>query len=187
MTDQGRHGAAAIPEAKQRVVAELAEKLGRMRSAVLSDYRGLSVAQLEALRASLREVGVEYVVLKNTLARRAGAEAGLSELTSQFVGPTAIAISYLDISAPARLLTEYAKANRRTDMVRGGIAEGRVLGPAEVRQLADLPPRDVLIAQLLSVLEAPTAQLAGLFDAPVRDLLGLLDAQAESVGGASAA
>ncbi|HEY6538958.1 MAG TPA: 50S ribosomal protein L10 [Candidatus Dormibacteraeota bacterium] len=185
MAETSRRGAAVIPEAKQRQVADLAEKLGRMRSAVLSDYRGLSVVQLEELRASLREAGVDYLVLKNTLARRAGGEAGLSELDPQLVGPTAIAISYEDISAPARLLIEYARANRRPDMVRGGIAEGQILNPSEVRQLADLPPRDVLIAQLLGVLEAPVAQLVGLFDAPTTALVGLLDAQAEAVGGAA--
>ncbi|MGC2190770.1 MAG: 50S ribosomal protein L10 [Candidatus Dormiibacterota bacterium] len=187
MSEEGRRGAAVIPEAKQHQVAELAEKLGRMRSAVLSDYRGLSVAQLEELRASLREAGVDYLVLKNTLARRAGDQAGLSELTPQLVGPTAIAISYEDISAPARLLIDYARANRRLEMVRGGIAEGQILNPAEVRQLADLPPRDVLIAQLLAVLEAPATQLAGLLDRPSSDLVGLLDAQAQAVGGAAAA
>ncbi|HVB54287.1 MAG TPA: 50S ribosomal protein L10 [Candidatus Acidoferrales bacterium] len=187
MSDEGHRGAAIIPEAKQQQVAELAEKLGRMRSAVLSDYRGLNVAQLEELRASLRDSGVDYLVLKNTLARRAGEQAGLSELSSQLVGPTAIAISYEDISAPARLLIGYARANRRTEMVRGGIAEGQILNAAEVRQLADLPSREVLIAELLGVLEAPISQLAGLLDAPGRDLVGLLDAQAQAVGGAAAA
>jgi len=103
------------------------------------------------------------------------------------VGPTAIAISYEDISAPARVLIDYARANRRTDMVRGGIAEGQVLSPSEVRQLADLPSREVLIAQLLGVLEAPISQLAGLLDAPGRDLLGLLDAQEQALGGSAAA
>ncbi|HVC23131.1 MAG TPA: 50S ribosomal protein L10 [Candidatus Dormibacteraeota bacterium] len=185
MSEEGKHGAAVIPEAKQKQVADLKEKLGRMRSAVLSDYRGLTVAQSEELRASLRAAGVDYLVLKNTLARRAGEEAGLGELTPQLVGPTAIAISYEDISAPARLLIEYARANRRTDMVRGGIAEGQVLSPSEVRQLADLPSREVLIAQLLGVLEAPVSQLAGLLEAPTRDLVGLLDAQAQALGGAA--
>jgi large subunit ribosomal protein L10 len=187
MTEESRHGAAVIPEAKRRQVAELADKLGRMRSAVLSDYRGLTVAQLEELRASLREVGVDYLVLKNTLARRAGEQAGLIELNPQLVGPTAIAISYEDVSAPARVLIDYARANRRTDMVRGGIAEGQVLSPSEVRQLADLPSREVLMAQLLGVLEAPISQLAGLLDAPGRDLLGLLDAQELALGGQAAA
>ncbi|MGC1184574.1 MAG: 50S ribosomal protein L10 [Candidatus Dormiibacterota bacterium] len=185
MSEEGKHGAAVIPEAKQKQVADLQEKLGRMRSAVLSDYRGLTVAQSEELRASLRAAGVDYLVLKNTLARRAGEAAGLAELTPQLVGPTAIAISYQDISAPARLLIEYARANRRTDMVRGGIAEGQVLTPGEVRQLADLPSREVLIAQLLGVLEAPVSQLAGLLDAPSRDLVGLLDAQTQALGGAA--
>lgn len=172
-----KHGAARIPEAKQENVAELAEKLGRMKSAVLTDYRGLTVAQLESLRRALRQEGIDYVVVKNTLARRASDQAGLSELNPHLVGPTAIAISYQDLSAPARILMEYARTNRRQEMVRGGIAEGNVLSPAEVRQLAELPSRDILMSQLLAVLEAPMSQLVGLLEAPVRDLVGLLDAK----------
>ncbi len=172
-----KHGAARIPEGKQRDVAELKEMLGRMRSAVLTDYRGLSVEQLESLRASLRREGIDYVVVKNTLARRASEEAGIAALSPQLVGPTALAISYDDLSAPARVLMEYARSNRRLEMVRGGIAEGTILSPAEVRQLADLPSRDVLMAQLLGVLEAPMSQLVGLLEAPVRDLVGLLEAK----------
>ncbi|MGH7642218.1 MAG: 50S ribosomal protein L10 [Candidatus Dormibacteria bacterium] len=187
MSEEGHHGAAVIPEAKQQQVTQLAEKLGRMRSAVLSDYRGLTVAQLEELRGSLRAAGVDYLVLKNTLARRAGEQAGLSELIPQLVGPTAIAISYQDISAPARLLIDYARATRRPEMVRGGIAEGQILNQAEVRQLADLPSREVLIAQLLGVMEAAATQLVGLLEAPGRDLVGLLDAQTQALGGAAAA
>jgi large subunit ribosomal protein L10 len=171
-----RHGAARIPAQKEHAVADLAERLGRMRSAVLTDYRGLTVAQLETLRSSLRGAGVDYLVVKNTLARRASEQAGLSELKGQLVGPTAIAIGYDDLSAPARLLMEYARTNRRLEMVRG-VAEGKALSVAEVRQLAELPSREVLMAQLLGVLEAPMAQLVGLLDAPVRDVIGLLDAK----------
>ncbi len=172
-----KHGAARIPEAKQQNVAVLAEKLSRMKSAVLTDYRGLSVSQLETLRGALRQEGIDYVVLKNTLARRASEQAGISGLSAHLVGPTALAISYDDLSAPARVLMEYARLNRRLEMVRGGVAEGTVLTAAEVRQLADLPSREVLMAQLLAVLEAPVAQLVGLLEAPVRDLVGLLDAK----------
>ncbi len=179
MTDrQQRRGAAAIPEHKQQAVAELAEKLSRMRSLVVSDYRGLTVAQLHELRTSLSGASVEYLVVKNTLARRAGEQAGVGDLLQQFVGPTALAISYEDLGAPARLLVEYARTNRRQEMVRGGMAEGRSLSPAEVRQLAELPSREVLAAQLMGVLEAAMSQLLGLIEAPVRDVLGLLEAKA---------
>jgi large subunit ribosomal protein L10 len=171
------HGAARIPAQKEHAVADLAERLGRMRSAVLTDYRGLTVDQLESLRSSLRGAGVDYLVVKNTLARRASEQAGLAELKGQLVGPTAIAIGYDDLSAPARLLMEYARTNRRLEMVRGGVAEGRALSAAEVRQLAELPSREVLMAQLLGVLEAPMAQLVGLLEAPVQAVIGLLDAK----------
>jgi len=172
-----KHGAARIPEAKQHNVAVLAEKLARMKSAVLTDYRGLTVAQLEDLRSALRRDGLDYLVVKNTLARRASEEAGIPELNPQFVGPTALAISYDDLSAPARVLMEYARANRRLEMVRGGVAEGTILSAAEVRQLAELPSREVLMAELLAVLEAPVSQLVALLEAPVKDLVGLLEAK----------
>lgn len=179
MTVAPTHGAARIPEEKQQAVAELRERMGRMHSAVLTDHRGLTVAQLEALRSSLRAAGVDYVVAKNTLARRASVEAGIPQLSAALTGPTALAIGYGDLSAPARLLIEYARANRRLEMVRGGIAEGRVLSAEEVRQLAELPSREVLMAQLLGVLEAPVSQLAQLLQTPLQELIGLLAAKEE--------
>ncbi|MGA9776259.1 MAG: 50S ribosomal protein L10 [Candidatus Dormiibacterota bacterium] len=179
MTVAPTHGAARISEEKQRTVVELSERLARMNSAVLTDHRGLTVAQLEALRASLRAEGVDYVVVKNTLARRASEAAGVPQLSAALAGPTALAIGYGDLSAPARLLMEYARSNRRLEMVRGGIAEGQLLSAEEVRQLAELPPREVLMAQLLGMIEAPVAQLVQLLQAPVQDLVGLLTAKEE--------
>lgn len=173
------HGAARVPEQKERTVAELTARLERMRSVVLSDYRGLTVGQMEALRRSLTEAGVDYVVVKNTLARRASTAAGCDALSPELVGPMALAISYEDLSAPARLLVEYARANRRPEMVRGGMVEGQRLSPEGVRQLAELPSREVLMAQLLAVIEAPMSQLAQLLQTPVQDLVGLLEAKQE--------
>ncbi|MGH7640481.1 MAG: 50S ribosomal protein L10 [Candidatus Dormibacteria bacterium] len=175
-----RRGAAVVPQTKQDQVAELAEKLGRMRSAVLSDYRGLSVAELEELRSGFREAAVDFLVLKNTLARRAGEKAGVPQLTDALVGPNAVAIGYDDPALPARLLVAYARANRRPEMVLGGIAEGQLLGPQEVRQLAELPSREVLMAQLLGVVESAVGQLVQLLESPVRDLVGLLEAKAQA-------
>ncbi len=179
MTVAPTHGAARIPDDKQNAVADLTERLGRMSSAVLTDHRGLSVAELEELRRSLRASSIDYVVVKNTLARRASSGAGIPQLSSSLVGPTALAIGYEDLSAPARILVEYARGHRRLEMVKGGIAEGRVLSAEEVRQLADLPSREVLMSQLLGVIEAPVAQLVQLLQSPVQGLVGLLDAKAE--------
>lgn len=164
-------------EDKKRQVAELAERLGRQRAVVVSDYRGLTVAELQELRSRLRAGGVEYLVVKNTLARRATELAGVPELTAQLVGPTALAIGYDDVSAPARLLSEYVRATRRPELIRGGLAEGQRVDAAGVRELADLPPREVLMAQVAGLLEAPAQQLLALLAAPAQALLGLIEAR----------
>ncbi len=165
---------------KQAVVAALTERLGRMRSLVVTDYRGLTVSDLQALRSHLREAGVDYLVVKNTLARRASEAAGLDGLAAELTGPTALAIHDEDPGLPARLMAEYARTARRPEMIRGGLAEGRLLTAAEVRQLADLPSREVLMAELLGTLEAPISQLLSLMEAPMQALVGLLEAKAQA-------
>ncbi len=185
MTSSASDAAAPVRAgaAKKQAVTELAERLGRQRAVVVSDYRGLTVAELQDLRGRLRAVGVEYLVVKNTLARRATELAGVPQLTGQLVGPTALALSYDDVSAPARLLVEYGRAIRRPELIRGGLAEGQPVDASGVRELADLPPREVLMGQLLGMLEAPAEQLLGLLEAPVQALLGLLEARRSDLDG----
>ena len=161
---------------KVEQVELLKEKLKSARVAVLTDYRGLSVKQLQDLRGRLRGQDVEYRVVKNTLARRAAVEAGHDEFQDLLKGPVAIAFGYGDLSAPARLLGEFSRQTRlRLDIV-GGLVEGRVLDAEQVRQTADLPSRDVLLAQLLGTLQSPVAQLVGTIQAPMQQLIGLLEA-----------
>ncbi len=161
---------------KVEQVGEIEDRLRRARASVLTDYRGLTVKQLQDLRGRLRAQDVEYRVVKNTLARRAAVDLGHEDFTGLLKGPVAIAFSYEDISAPARLLAEFARQARlRLDIV-GGLVEGRVMSGEQVRQTADLPSRDVLLAQLLGSLQAPVGQLVGTIQAPVQQLLGLLEA-----------
>jgi large subunit ribosomal protein L10 len=168
---------------KAEQVELLTEKLRRARAAVLTDYRGLTVGQLQDLRARLRAQDVEYRVVKNTLARRAAADAGHPEFQDLLKGPVAIAFGYEDIGAPARLLAEFVRQTRlRVDVV-GGLVEGRVMTPDQVRQTADLPSRQVLLAQLLGTLQSPIAQLVATIQAPVQQLVGLLEAYREKLGG----
>jgi large subunit ribosomal protein L10 len=168
---------------KVEQVELLTEKLRSARVAVLTDYRGLTVGQLQDLRGRLRAQDVEYRVVKNTLARRAAVEAGHPDFQSQLKGPVAIAFGGEDIGAPARLLAEFIRQTRlRLDIV-GGLVEGRVMGPEQVRQVADLPPREVLVAQLLGTLQSPIAQLVGTIQAPVQQLVGLLEAYREKLEG----
>jgi large subunit ribosomal protein L10 len=175
----------ARPE-KVEQVELLTDKLRRARAAVLTDYRGLTVSQIQDLRGRLRAQAVEYRVVKNTLARRAAVEAGHDEFQELLKGPVAIAFGYEDISAPARLLGEFTRQTRlRLDIV-GGLVEGRVMGPDQVRQTADLPSREVLLAQLLGTLQSPVAQLVATIEAPVQQLVGLLEAYKDKLGGEAA-
>ncbi len=160
---------------KRDSVAELTEKLGRATSAVVTDYRGLTVKQLEELRASLRASGVEYVVVKNTLARRAAEAAGVGAFTSVLTGPVGLAIGYADVSTPARLLNEYFKANKRLPLV-AGLVEGQVLDAKGVTVIADLPSREALLSQLAGTLISPLTTLAASLNSPLSQLAATLDA-----------
>ncbi|MDF2925337.1 MAG: ribosomal protein [Paenibacillaceae bacterium] len=149
---------ATVLAEKQQLVSEVTAKLQGSACTVVADYRGLSVAQVTLLRKNLREAGVEFQVLKNSLVRRATAEANLSELDSVLTGPTAIAFS-TDVVAPAKILAEFAKKNDKLE-IKGGVVEGRVVDQAQIKALADLPSRDGLLSMLLSVLQAPIRNFA---------------------------
>lgn len=165
---------------KQELVTRLTELLSRATSAVVTDYRGLTVKQLEDLRRKLRAEGVDYVVVKNTLARRAATEAGVGEFSSVLVGPVGLAVGYGDLSAPARVLADYFRANRVAPMI-AGLAEGRVLDQAAIRSLADLPPREVLLAQLAGTLQSPLTTLAGSLESILSTFAATLDSYREKL------
>lgn len=163
---------------KERVVAELAERLRETESVIVADYRGLTNSQLAALRTKLREHGARFSVVKNTLARRAADEAGAEALLALLEGPTAIAFVEAD-GDPAAVAKALAGVADETKILslRGGILSGQALTDADVQQLAKLPPVDVLKSQLVGVIVAPLTQLAALLAAPVRDFVGLIDAR----------
>lgn len=144
---------------KSLLVADVAEKLRGSATTVVTDYRGLTVSQVTALRKSLRDAGIEFQVIKNTLTRRATAQTELSELDEHLTGPTALAFSKDDAVAPAKILTEFAKKNEALK-VKGGIVEGKVVGFDQIKALADLPSREGLLSMLLSVLQAPMRNFA---------------------------
>lgn len=160
---------------KVEQVELLTEKLRRSRAAVLTDYRGLTVAQIQDLRGRLRGADVEYRVVKNTLARRAAVDAGHDDFQQALTGPVAIAFSYDDLGAPVRLVQEFVRQTRlRVDIV-GGLVEGRVMSGDQVRQLADLPSRETLIAQLMGTIQSPIATLATALNSPLAQLAGALE------------
>lgn len=157
-------------EEKSQIVADIKTKLENASGVVLADYRGLTVAQVTQLRVQMRNAGVEYRVLKNTLVSRAANEVGIQGLDPYLAGPTAFAFS-ADPVAPAKVLAEFAKTNKvKTFAIKAGIVEGKVVGPDGVKALADLPPREVLLAQVLRGIQAPLTGMANVLQGPIRKL-----------------
>lgn len=146
-------------EGKKAVVAELVEKFKNANTVVVVDYRGLTVAQATKIRKELREAGIDYRVVKNTLLTIAAKEAGYEELTPLFKGVTAIAFGAEDVVAPAQIITKFSKDNKVIE-VKGGILEGKVLDQAGVQALGDLPSKEVLLAQVASCFQAPIQRMA---------------------------
>jgi len=149
---------AKIIAAKQQAVEEIASKLKSSVTTVIADYRGLNVAQVTELRKQLREAGVEFQVLKNSLVSRAADSAELSDLNAVLTGPTAVAFG-TDAVAPAKILNDFAKKNEALK-IKGGVVEGRVVDMAQIQALANLPSREGLLSMLLSVLQAPMRNVA---------------------------
>ena len=158
----------ARPE-KVATVEEIKGKLEEARAAVLTEYRGLTVSELADLRAALRAAEAEYKVYKNTLARRAAEEAGLGDLVSLLEGPTAITFVKGDAVAVAKALRDYSKGNAKL-VVKGGVLGDRVIEPNDVVALADIEPRDVLLAKIAGGFQAPLVKAAGLFQAFTRNM-----------------
>jgi large subunit ribosomal protein L10 len=176
---------------KEQVVAELVERLRSTETLIVADYRGLSVTEINNLRGQLLEHGARFTVVKNTLTRRAAEEAGAEGLLALLDGPTAIAFleSDGDPVAVAKALNAAARDTKVLE-IRGGILDGQQIGEADVKNLATLPPADVLRAQVVSAVSGPLMTVVGLFTAPLRDLVNVLDArikQLEEQGGAEEA
>ncbi|MBY9077198.1 50S ribosomal protein L10 [Paenibacillus sp. HN-1] len=150
---------AKVLEAKQEAVNVITGKLQNSITTVVADYRGLNVSQVTELRKQLREAGVEFQVLKNSLLRRATAAAELTELDEVLSGPTAVAFSESDAVAPAKILNDFAKKNDALKL-KGGVVEGKVVDEAQIKALAELPSREGLLSMLLSVLQAPMRNFA---------------------------
>ena len=168
---------------KAGVVEEIRAKLADSDATLLTEYRGLKVTELAALRAALRPTATEYKVFKNSLARRAAEEAGLAELIPMLEGPVAIAFVQGDAVPAAKALRDFAKTTQALT-IKGGLLGLRVLHLADVEALADVPPREVLLARLAGGLQAPLTKAAGLFQAFTRNMAygvkALMDLRIES-------
>jgi large subunit ribosomal protein L10 len=159
---------------KATIVAELTTKLQAATSVYVTDFTGLNVAQVSDLRRRLRKAGVEYVVIKNTLARRALSGATVSGLDDHLKGSTALALGN-EASSAAKVLTDFAKEHQKPQ-VKGGVVDGRAVTPAQIKRLASLPPRDVLLAELGAAMQAPMAGFLGALQALLSNFAGALEA-----------
>ncbi len=169
-------------EDKERVVAELTEKLRSAETLFVADYRGLTMPQIDALRGRLLENGARLSVVKNTLTRRAAQAAGADALLALLEGPSAIAFIEADgdMVAVAKALADSARETKVLE-IRGGVMLGREISAANVEDLAKLPPLDVLRGQVLGAIVAPLSAIAALLNAPLQNLYGLIDARIEQL------
>jgi large subunit ribosomal protein L10 len=167
-------GARVKPE-KVVSVTELHDKFTRAVSAVLADFRGLTVQELTDLRQQLREASLELAVVKNTLARLAVQETAFEKLSPYLKGPTSITFSYRDTVAPAKVLSAYVKKQPKL-AVRAGLFEGEVIPAEKISTIADLPPRDVLLAQALATMQGPLAGLVATIQGVLSTFIGTLQA-----------
>src|SRR6266540_1982005 len=171
---------------KEQVVEKLTERLKASPALIVTDFRGLTMTQIDALRGELLEHGARFQVVKNTLTRRAAEKAGADAVLALLEGPSAIA--FLDADGdPVAVAKALTKAARETKVleVRGGVLEGKTNTAVDVDELAKLPPTDVLRAQLLGAITAPLTTIVGLFAAPLQDFVGLVDARIAQLGGSA--
>lgn len=171
---------ANIRPEKQAAVASLKEQLSTAKGVVLTGYKGLTVAQDMKLRAKFREAGVSYHVVKNTMLRIAANETGLEGLDPVLNGTTAIAVSADDAVAPAKVIYDFIKENKleKTEVltIKAGVVEGKIVGVDEVKALASLPSREVLIAKVLGSMQAPISGMVNVLQGTIRNMVYVLDA-----------
>lgn len=165
-------------EEKESAVSLIREKLQASQGAVLTDYRGLNVAEVTELRDKLREAKVEFKVVKNTLTKRACSELGIEGLDPYLEGPTAIAFGLEDPVSPAKILSEFAKAHKDLE-VKAGLLEGKVIDAEGVKALADLPSREELLAKVLGGMTSPLYGFAGSLQGILRNFVYVLSAVQE--------
>ena len=170
-------------EEKQKITEDLHERFSKSAIVVVTDYKGLDVSSINALRRKLRAEDIEFQVVKNTLLIRAAKDTDVALIQDFFKGPSAVALSYGDPVAPAKILTQFAKDNQKLE-IKGGVLKEKVLDADAIKALAKLPSREVLLGQLLSVLnQVPTSFVRTIAEIP-RSLLNVLTAIRDQKEGA---
>ena len=159
----------SVRSEKEATVSQVAEKLNKSQSVVLADYRGLNVLEVTELRKKLREAGVEYKVIKNTLTSRAAKVANIEGLDEYLSGPTALAFGYNDPVTPAKILATFAKDHKKLEL-KAGVLEGKIISTKAVTALAELPSREALLGQIAGLLQSPMRGLVTVLSGPLRNL-----------------
>ncbi len=164
-------------EKKAKVIDELEETFTKSKIGILTDFRGIKSGEINDLRRKLRAAGVEYRVVKNTLARIAAEKAGKKDLADLFKGQVAIATGYGDVAQPAKVLADYIRSTKSALTIKGGFLETKTLDAGSIKTLATLPPREVLIGRVLGGMQGPIVRLVYTLSAPLAGLMGVLQAR----------
>ncbi len=171
-------------EEKAKIIDQLQELFSKCSVGILTDYRGLSTLEMTVLRSRLRESGIEYKVVKNTLARFAAERAGKSDLLAFFEGPVAIASGYSDdITQPAKILADYINTSKVSLSIKGGFFSDRLLTSEDVITLAKLPSKEMLLAKIVSGMQSPIYALLNYLSTSMRGFIGVLQARIQQLEG----
>ena len=172
---------AITKQKKQELVASYVETLGRAQGVVVTEYRGMTMAQLSALRTRLQEVDGQYTVTKNTLFKLALKEVGMAAPEALFVGPVAVGVAYSDLPGMVKALLDAGKDESLPLVVKGGVIGQSVLNAAQLEQLTTLPPIETLRAQLAGLIASPATNIVSLLNEPARDVVSVLNAASTQV------
>ena len=170
-------------EQKAEVIAELKETLGKSKAGVVTSYQGIPTTEIVNLRHKLHDSKLEFKVVKNTLVRRAAIEAGKEFMATHFGGPLAVVLGYDDVSAPARVLTQYISSSGVNMTVGGGFRDDRWRSGAEVKTLATLPSRQELVAKVLGGLQSPITGLVQSLSSPIMGIVYAINARIQQMEG----
>ncbi|HET9677831.1 MAG TPA: 50S ribosomal protein L10 [Solirubrobacterales bacterium] len=166
---------------KEEVISKLHEKMAKAKAAILAEPRGLDVATVTELRKKFREAQVDYKIVKNTLAQRAAKGTPVEPLVDQFVGPTALVMSYGDVVVPAKILADFAK-DRDNFKIRSGVVEGKLIDVKGVQALAKMPGLKELRGQIAALIAQPATKLARIIGTPGQKLAQVVKAREEQLG-----
>jgi large subunit ribosomal protein L10 len=170
-------------EKKVNVVENLQDVFNRCSIGILTDYRGLTTGELSDLRRKLREAGVEYRVVKNSLAQIAFRQAGQEAMADLFTGPVAVALGFGEVPDVAKALTEYININKSTLAIKSGFYGDTVLSAKDIESLAKLPTKEVLIARVIGGIQSPITGLVNVLAGPIRNMMGVLQTRITQLEG----